>query len=103
MPSNNPNCRKTLRPPWQKGCPSPNPGGKPKRNMITRALIRELRKKIPNDAKGRTHLEKLAEAIVTAAGKAKIAAFIALTDRVEGKATQPIEASGDIPVQIIFD
>ena len=73
--------------------------------MITRALIRALKKKIPNDPSGRTRLEKLAEAIVAAAGQAKIAAFIALADRVEGKATPPMEASsdGNTPVQIIFD
>jgi hypothetical protein len=105
MPNNNPNWRKNLRPPWQKGCAPKNPGGRPRTKLITDAIIQELKKKMPKDQQKRTKLQVLAEALVKEALSGKIIAFNALTDRVEGKATQPIEATGDgsAPVQIIFD
>lgn len=72
---------------WPKGV-SGNPGGRPKNKPIT-----ELYESILNDPK---EIAKLRKAVVKALLKGNMAMVLQLkemTDRVEGKVTQPIEAN----------
>ena len=75
---------------------SGNPGGRPKRKPIT-----ELYEQILNDPE---EMEKLRESIVKLLRKGNMATVLHLremTDRVEGKVTQPIEA--DVTVNNLAD
>lgn len=77
---------------WKKG-QSGNPGGRPLKKPVT-----ELYEKILNDPKAMKALER---SIVRALGKGQMAMVLQLkemTDRVEGKVMQPIEA--DVTVNL---
>lgn len=72
---------------WKPG-QSGNPSGRPKKKPIT-----EMYERILNDPK---HLEAIQKATVNALLKGNMAMVLQLremTDRIEGKVTQPIEAS----------
>ena len=77
---------------WKKGCPSPNPGGRPKTAHISEALRSAL--------KG-GEAEQLASVLIALArGKKRgsavqIAALREIADRTEGKARQSIEVDAD--------
>jgi hypothetical protein len=77
---------------WKKGCPSPNPGGRPKTAHISEALRAAL-------AKGEA--EQLAAILLALARGQKrgttvqIAALREIADRTEGKARQTIEVDAD--------
>ena len=77
---------------WKKGCPSPNPGGRPKTAHISEALRAALEK---GDA------EQLASVLLALATGRKrgstvqIAALRETADRTEGKARQAIEVDAD--------
>src|SRR6266550_726210 len=72
---------------------SGNPGGRPKK-LISAAYEELANKKVPNDPKGRTYAEVLAEGQFRAAIKGMTQAAKEITDRLEGKAPQPVELSG---------
>jgi len=72
---------------------SGNPGGRPKK-LISAAYEELANKKVPNDPKGRTYAEVLAEGQFRAAIKGVTQAAKEITDRLEGKAPQPVEVSG---------
>jgi hypothetical protein len=88
-----PNSLKNLRPAWQRGAPSPNPGGRP-RKLITEAYEKLARKKFPGDSKHRTYAELAAEGNFRSAIKGKTEAIKEITDRLEGKVVQQTELSG---------
>lgn len=77
---------------WKKGCPSPNPGGRPKTAHISEALRRALE---------RGEAEQLASVLLALArGKKRgntvqIAALREIADRTEGKARQTVEVEAD--------
>ncbi len=84
---------------WKKGCPSPNPGGRPKSAFISEALRKAL-------ARGKA--DELAEILCAlAAGRRKgtalqLAAVREISDRTEGKPiprTQPFDFdNGPLPI-----
>jgi Family of unknown function (DUF5681) len=80
---------------------SGNPGGRP-RKLISLAYEKLALELIPNDAKKRTYADLLAEAQFREAIKGKTQAAREVTDRLEGKAMQPIELSNreDQPLQV---
>lgn len=81
-----------LRPPWQPG-ESGNPGGRPKRKPIT-----ELYEKLLNDPKALKELEVSLRKIIKKANVGTVMQMREMTDRLEGKVTQPIQA--DVTVNL---
>jgi hypothetical protein len=79
--------------PWPKGV-SGNPGGRPKKKLVTDELERLLQVEAP-DAGGRTWATVIAEALLHQARKGDVRAITELTNRIEGKPLQPVELSGD--------
>jgi hypothetical protein len=90
-----------LRPPWKKGDPSPNPGGRPRRRPISDryAAIAELpleenirlAMKLPE---GATYGDAVALSQMRAAIKGKTDAAREVREAMEGKATQRVELAG---------
>jgi hypothetical protein len=81
-----------LQKPWLKGCPSPNPGGRPKKARITRIYQRILA-----NADNRAMIEDVI--INTLTGESRMASVLMLremAERTEGKITQSIELSGNV-------
>ena len=77
---------------------SPNPGGRPKGAVSIKKLLTDAIHKVdPKDADGRTHAEKLVQALIDVAtrpqGQASIKAIAEIFDRLEGKALQAITVS----------
>ena len=74
---------------WQKGGPSPNPGGRPRSRILSEALRAKLAEIAPNDPEARTHAEVLAANLIDLACSRErnaVAAASEIADRVEGKA-----------------
>jgi hypothetical protein len=90
-----------LKPPWKKGDPSPNPGGRPRRRPISDryAAIAELpleenirlAMKLPE---GATYGDAVALSQMRAAIKGKTDAAREVREAMEGKATQRVELAG---------
>lgn len=76
-----------LRPPWGKGV-SGNPGGRPKSRPIT-----EMYERILNDPKAVAAIQKAVQKALIKGNMAMVLQLKEMTDRVEGKVTQPIEAN----------
>ena len=76
---------------WQPGCPSPNPGGRPKKTPLSDACREVLALPVPGDPEGRTYAEKIAGTLAEKAAKGDIRAAQELADRAEGKARQSVE------------
>ncbi|HTM39208.1 MAG TPA: DUF5681 domain-containing protein [Terriglobales bacterium] len=79
---------------WQKGMSSPNPSGRPKSRLISEALRVKLAEVKPDDPKGRTYAEVVADSLVETAcsrGHSIVAAANEIIDRLEGRARQQIE------------
>ena len=97
----NPNSRRNLRPPWKKGQPSPNQGGRPKK-PITDAYADLADRVDPNDKKHRTYAQRLAEAQFRAAIRGKTDAAREIANRIEGPAEKPqVEIiPGTAPLQV---
>jgi hypothetical protein len=84
---NNPNLAELGKPyRWQKGQPSPNPGGRPKMQPLTEALRQGLEQVDPED--GLTIAEKIAEAQIRQALQGSVQHLHEIANRVEGQATQ---------------
>lgn len=81
-----------LRPPWPKGT-SGNPGGRPQRKRVT-----DLYEEILDDPKAIALLRKSLIKMLGKGGMATVLQLKEMTDRTEGKVTQPIEA--DISVNL---
>ncbi len=78
---------------WKKGQPSPNPGGRPRTAVLSRAIGAKLAELVPNDPKGRTYAELIADNLVNVAtgrGKGVVAAVMQIADRTEGRPFQSI-------------
>ena len=76
--------------PWQPG-QSGNPGGRPKRKLLTDAYARILDIPVPGDKEGHTFAEAIAFAMAKEAIKGKVNAAAEIADRVEGRALQQIK------------
>jgi hypothetical protein len=80
---------------------SGNPGGRPKGSVkISSCYERSLSRPYPNDPEGRTYAQVIADKTVELAAKGEIAAIREVTDRLEGKAKQSIENTGDVRVTL---
>jgi len=87
---------------FQKGQPSPNPGGRPKSRLLSEALRVRLAEVKPDDPERRTYAEIVAENLINIAcsqGPGAVAAMGELGNRAEGKARQEIAVS-DITRQL---
>jgi hypothetical protein len=85
---------------------SGNKGGRPKGRSVS-ARIRELLEgtklgetKMPN---GKQVADIVADIIVREALKADHRFVTTLLDRTEGKATEPIEHSGEVTIRVVYD
>ena len=83
--------------PWQPG-QSGNPGGRPKRKLLTDAYARILDIPVPGDNEGRTFAEAIAFAMAKEAIKGKVNAAAEIADRTEGRALQQIRMTEGDPL-----
>ena len=81
-----------LRPPWQPG-ESGNPSGRPKKKPIT-----EMYERILDDPEAIAEIEKALKSALRKGQMAMVLQLKEMTDRVEGKVTQPITA--DVTVNL---
>jgi len=75
---------------WKPG-QSGNPGGRPKTAPLSHACRELLASPLPDDPKGRTYAEAIAETLAERALKGDIRAAQELADRAEGRTRQSIE------------
>jgi Family of unknown function (DUF5681) len=75
---------------FQKGCPSPNPTGRPKWAAFSQLARERLLEPVPNDERGRTHSEVLFDMAFARARKGDLDAAEFLLDRAEGKPVQSV-------------
>jgi hypothetical protein len=75
--------------PWKAG-ESGNPGGRPKKKLVTDELERLLEQDAPG-AKGKTWAAVIAEALLRKARKGDVRAIAELANRIEGKPLQALE------------
>lgn len=76
---------------WEKGQPSPNPGGRPRKTILSSEYASVLAQPYPGDKKGRTFAQVIAWKIAMVAARGDIAAARELTDRTEGKVRREME------------
>jgi uncharacterized protein DUF5681 len=81
---------------------SGNPGGRPKTAPLSQACREILAQPVPDDAKGRTYAEAIAETLAKNALKGDIRAAQELADRSEGKPRQRLEIE-DTPRRQAFE
>jgi hypothetical protein len=87
--------------PWPKGV-SGNPGGRPKKKLVSDELERLLQIEAP-DAGGRTWATVIAEALLQQARKGDVRAIAELTNRIEGKPLQPVELGVDTELETLAE
>ena len=75
--------------PWPKGV-SVNPGGRPKKKLITDELERLLQQQAPGDS-GKTWASVIAESLLRQAAKGDVRAISELANRIEGKPLQAVD------------
>jgi hypothetical protein len=75
---------------WKKG-QSGNPSGRPKSKILSAAYRTKLEEIVPDDPKGRTWAELIAEAQVRDAVRGNVQAAREIADRTEGRARQAID------------
>ncbi len=81
------------RGPWEKGGPSPNPGGRPRgKYSVTDALRAQLAEPHPD---GGTYGEQLAARMIKDALGGEVKAQIAVVEHIEGKPAQAVSLSLD--------
>lgn len=96
---------KNLRPPWKPG-ESGNPGGRPRKEIVTARLERFAEQLVPEDMRKLMKLKAGARwadawvvvmnrAVITGARQSQIAAFREMLDRIEGKSVARVEVAGE--------
>ena len=78
---------------WRKGCPSPNPSGRPKTAPLSQACREVLGQLVPDDPDGRTYAEVIAAMLAEKALEGDIRAAQEIADRAEGRSRQSVEIS----------
>jgi hypothetical protein len=79
---------------WRKGERSPNPGGRPRSQVLSEALRAKLAQVKADDPHQRTFVEVLAENLVTLACSQErnaVAAAVEIANRIEGRVHERIE------------
>jgi hypothetical protein len=84
--------------PWPKGV-SGNPGGRPRKRLITDELVRLLQQEAPNTA-GKTWAAAIAEVLLKQALNGDVRAIGEVANRVEGKPLQAMDLHLDPPADI---
>jgi Family of unknown function (DUF5681) len=101
-------CPERLRPyQWQKGQPSPNPGGRPRKAPISNAYARHVEDPLPDDlrsklrlSQGATWADAMALGQLRSAVRGNTVAAKEIADRIEGRVTQPISGENGEPVEV---
>jgi|ERR1700730_15303383 hypothetical protein len=106
----NPDKTKPFR--WKKGCPSPNPGGRPRRNPISDRYAEAIERILPERERkrwglreGATWGDALAMEQVAAAVRGKTEAARDVREAIEGKATQRISGTQgqEVRIRVVYD
>lgn len=97
-PQTNANSLANLKPPWKKGDPSPNPGGRPK--GMSDAYKEWLATVNENDPLGRTNAQLGAASIGLEMLKGDVSAAKEIRSATEG---DKIEQSGAVTLKVIYD
>ena len=87
--------------PWPKGV-SGNPGGRPKKKLITNELERLLEQEAP-EATGKTWAAVIAEVLLNQARRGDVRAIAELANRIEGKPLQPVEFGPDAGLDAVAE
>jgi hypothetical protein len=87
--------------PFKKG-ESGNPSGRPKTLPLTEAYREIAQMRVPKnvDPKQRTYSQLIALAIASEAMHGKVQAAIEIADRIEGKAINRVDFTGDVAVTV---
>lgn len=83
---------------WQKGQPSPNPGGRPHKTALTDAIRDQLAQVAEKDKGGRTNAEVIAAALIARAKRGDVRAGSEIADRSEGRPSQSLNLQGRMEV-----
>jgi Family of unknown function (DUF5681) len=83
---------------WQKGQPSPNPGGRPHKTALTDAIRDQLAQVAEKDKAGRTNAEVIAAALIARAKRGDVRAASEIADRAEGRPSQSLNLQGRMEV-----
>lgn len=83
---------------WQRGQPSPNPGGRPSKTALTDAIRDQLAEVDEKDKAGRTNAEVIAAALIARAKRGDVRAASELADRAEGRPSQSLKLQGRMDV-----
>jgi hypothetical protein len=82
---------------WQKGQPSPNPGGRPKKAPISEAYAHHVGMRLPDDIRlrfrlrrGATWADAIAVTQIRSAVKGNSVAAKEIADRIEGRVRLPV-------------
>ena len=84
---------------WQKGRPSPNPGGRPHKTALTDAIRDQLAQLAEKDKAGRTNAEVIAAALIAKAKRGDVRAASEIADRAEGR--QSLNLQGRMEVSTL--
>jgi L-rhamnose isomerase len=79
-----------------------NPGGRPRRKLVTDELERLLEEEAP-DGKGKTWAALIAETLLKQARKGNVRPIVEIIYRVEGKARPPAEVSDEVSLTDITE
>jgi HPt (histidine-containing phosphotransfer) domain-containing protein len=87
--------------PWPKGV-SGNPGGRPKKKLITDEIERLLEQEAP-DATGKTWATVIAQALLNQARMGDVRAIAELANRTEGKPLQQVALGVDADLETLAE
>jgi hypothetical protein len=90
QPAKQPKNRNLRGPRWQKGCPSPNPKGRPRTRHLSKAAAEWLA-----EGERETNARAIVEAIGARALKGDLACAAWLADRTEGRPHQSLAITED--------
>jgi len=82
---------------------SGNPSGRPKTALLSQAVRQKLGALVPDDPQGRTYAQVIADELVRAAMRGNPECFRALSDRTEGRPTQPVAVTTSESTLTNFD
>ena len=94
---------------WKKGCPSPNPGGRPRKKPLSERYEACLEEPLPEALcrkhklkEGATYGDAIALGQAKAALEGRTDAAREIANRVEGRVTEQLEVAGAALVEVII-